>query len=585
MRRSSSVISSARARQRRATDASAAVRLFTDRAADAGAETAWDGAQWTAVGEICRRVDGIPLAIELAAARVPSMSPADVASHLDERFRLLTGKRRGRVERHQTLRATVEWSYQLLDNDERAVFDGLGVFAGSFAAPAAAVVAGGDDLDTWEVTDALSSLVAKSMLGAETGPDATSRYAINETLRQYARERLDDAGEIDRLRRAHAQYYASWAHDAGDGFTGSDDVLWVGRLRAELDNVRAAVGWALDRDLPQEQELALRILAPLATVGRSSGDTSLEVLGAQAVRTAEASRPELRAPVLVLAGYHHWNQGRGERAQSLAEAAMCDGVVGGTLNPFEAHEAGVIFEMAAGNHARALEILDEARATLDTIDNLFAQTYFLASMATFVAMAGRIEQARTDAERALELARRIQNRHLLLTAYASSAWAHQRDDPAAALAASEQFLHIYREMGADPRSAGSVLALAGGLRARLRDDTGALEILAQAVILDRDLGARPQLAAAFDWALSPLLRTGRPDVAATLLGALTTGALAEVGNFPGVHSARVRTLERVRSTLGEAKTDELASRGAAMTYDELVEYALHQLDRPDTKRH
>ena len=565
--------------------ASAAVRLFTDRAADAGAETAWDGVQWAAVGEICRRVDGIPLAIELAAARVPSMSPADVASHLDERFRLLTGKRRGRMERHQTLRATVEWSYQLLDDDERAVFDRLGVFAGSFATPAAVAVVGGVDLDTWEVSEALSSLVAKSMLGAETGPDATSRYAMNETLRQYARERLDDVDEIDRWRRAHAQYYASWAHDAGYGLTGPDDVLWMARLRAEVDNIRAAVAWALDRDLPQEQELALRILAPLETVGRATGDATVEQLAAQAVRAAEASRPELRAPVLTLAGYHHWNQGRGEHARSLAQAAMRDGIVAETLNPFEAHEAGVIFEMAAGNHARALEILDEARAALDTVDNLFAQTLFLGSMATFAAMAGRIEHARADAECALELARRLQNRYLLLIAYHSAAWAHERDDPAAALAASEQFLHFHEEFDADPRSAGSLLALAGGLRARLRDDTGALEILGEAVVLDRDQGTRPQLAAAFDWALSPLLRTGQPDVAATFLGALTNGALAGVGNFPGVDAARARTLERVRSTLGEAKTDELASRGAAMTYDDLVDYALHQLDRPDTKRH
>ncbi len=172
---------------------SAAVRLFTDRAVDAGAETAWDTLQLAAVGEICRRVDGIPLAIELAAARTASMSPADVATHLDERFRLLTGKRRGRVERHQTLRATVEWSYQLLDDDDRLVFDRLGVFAGTFDAPAAVAVAGGDDLDGWEITEALSSLVAKSMLVPETGADGTTRYGMLETLRQFARERLDDA--------------------------------------------------------------------------------------------------------------------------------------------------------------------------------------------------------------------------------------------------------------------------------------------------------------------------------------------------------------------------------------------------------
>ena len=121
---------------------SAAVQLFADRAVDAGADTAWDDRQWTAVGEICRRVDGIPLAIELAAARTTSMSPADVAAHLDERFRLLTGKRRGRLERHQTLRATVDWSYQLLDDDVRLVFDRLGVFAGTFDAAAAIAVAG-----------------------------------------------------------------------------------------------------------------------------------------------------------------------------------------------------------------------------------------------------------------------------------------------------------------------------------------------------------------------------------------------------------------------------------------------------------
>jgi predicted ATPase len=140
---------------------STAVRLFTDRAMDAGADTAWDTLQLAAVGEICRRVDGIPLAIELAAARTASMSPADVAAHLDERFRLLTGKRRGRVERHQTLRATVEWSYQLLDDQERLVFDRLGVFAGTFDVPAAVSGAGGGDRDGWEISDARASLVAQ----------------------------------------------------------------------------------------------------------------------------------------------------------------------------------------------------------------------------------------------------------------------------------------------------------------------------------------------------------------------------------------------------------------------------------------
>jgi tetratricopeptide (TPR) repeat protein len=285
-----------------------------------------------------------------------------------------------------------------------------------------------------------------------------------------------------------------------------------------------------------------------------------------------------------LAGYYHWNQGRGEKARSLAEEAMRDGIVAGTLNPLEPHGAAVVFEMAAGNHARALEIVEQIHAALNTIDDPFVESYARSGIASFQAMAGRTDQARADADRALELARRIQNQFLLLSSYHATAWAYQRDDPGTALAASEEFLRIYRATDIDPRSAGSLLALAGGLRARLGDDTGALDHLHEAVLLDRDQGTRPQLAGALDWALSPLLRTGQPDVAATLLGALTRGVLAQVSNFPGVNAARTRTLERLRGALGDAKTDELVSRGEAMSYDELVDYALHHLDRPDGNR-
>jgi predicted ATPase len=562
---------------------SAAVRLFTDRCTDVGTEPEWDEQQWAAVGEICRRVDGIPLAIELAAARTTSMSPLDIAAHLDERFRLLTGKRRGRVERHQTLRATVEWSYQLLDNDERVIFDRLGVFAGSFDAPAAVSVAGGDDLDSWAVTDALSSLVAKSMLGAETGPDGTSRYAMNETLRQFSRERLDQSDDTDRYRRALAEYYANWTRDAGYGLTGPDDVLWMTRLRVELDNVRAAIGWSLDRNDPDEQELALSILAFLVEV-RFGRDMGLSGLAVQAVPTAEVARPELRAPVMAIAAYHEWNQGRVDYARSLAHAAIRDGIIATTVNPFAPHQAAVVVEMAAGNQTRALELAEHARGAIDTIDNAYARSYFLATIAMFEAMAGRIDDARADAEPAAELGRRSGNRSLLAAGYHATAWALKRDDPAAALAAAEQYIDLYRQFDVTAYAVSTVTALAGGLRARLGDDPGALELLREAVLVGRDQGTRPQLAAVLDWALSPLNRTGQPDVVATFIGALTDGALAEVGNFPGVEGARARTLERVRADLGDDKTDELVARGTAMSYDELVEYAIHHLGQPQTNR-
>jgi predicted ATPase/class 3 adenylate cyclase len=555
---------------------SAAVRLFVDRAVDAGAEIEWDDNQWPAVGEICRRVDGIPLAIELAAARATAMSPADIAAHLDERFRLLTGKRRGRVERHQTLRATVEWSYQLLSDHERLVFDRFGVFAGTFDAPAAVAVGTGDDLDGWEVTDALSSLVAKSMLVPETGPDGTTRYGMLETLRQFARERLDETGDTDRWRRASAVHYATSSRETGHGIIGPDHVVWVRRLRADLDNVRAAVGWALERDDPDDQRLALRILAWLEEAGGGYPDMGLGALAAQAVSAAETAPPDLRAPVLTRAAYHEWYQGRTARARMLVQDARRDGIIETTTSPFAPYMGAVAFDMASGD-PHALDNANDVRAALDSIDNPYARAGFLGPIATFEAMAGLYEQARTDAERGLELARGTRNVAVIGSALQGTAWALQRDDPAAALAAAEEFLDLYREFKIRPVDASSVLGLAGGLRARLGDDIGALELLHQAVASARDQGVRPQFVAALDWSLTPLIRTGRPDVAAAFLGALTRGSLAGVGNFPGVGDARARSLERVRNQLGD-ETETHMGRGAAMSYDELADYATRQLD-------
>jgi predicted ATPase len=557
---------------------SAAVRLFADRAADAGSDTGWDQRQWAAVGEICRRVDGIPLALELAAAPTTSMSPADVAARLDERFRLLTGKRRGRVERHQTLRATVEWSYQLLDDDESVVFDRLGVFSGTFDAPAALAVAGGDDLDNWTVTEAISSLVAKSMLVPETGPDGATRYGMLETLRQFARERLDEYGDTDRCRRAHAEHYVALSGEIARGLIGSDHVLWAGRLREDLDNIRAAVAWALDREDSEEQGLALRILASLEETVRVYLDMGLGGLAIEAVRAVKTSPPEVRTPVLTFAAYHEWSRGRTERARALIRDALRDGMVRTTLNPLTPYAGLVGFEMAAGNHAEALNIANDARSQLDTLDNPYSRASFLSGIATFEAMAGQFDQARADAEEALTFARRSHNVALITGCLHATAWALQRDDPVAALAAAEEFIELYRTFDLGNTATSAVFALAGGLRGRLGDDTGALELTLEGATIARDQGTHPQLAAALDWSLSPLLRTGRADVAATLLGALNDGPLAGVGNFPGVAAYRSSYLERARTLLGDQTLNHVA-RGAAMSYDELTEYAISNLAR------
>ena len=173
-----------------AAAASDAVCLFVQRAAAARRDFALTAANVAAVGEVCRRLDGIPLAIELAAARVAALRPAEIAGLLDERFRLLTGGRADAAARQQTLQATVEWSYALLGQAERRVFDCLGVFPGSFDAAAAADIAAADGLQRWDILDSLTSLVGKSLVAEEDGPGQTSRYRLLETMRAYARQHL-----------------------------------------------------------------------------------------------------------------------------------------------------------------------------------------------------------------------------------------------------------------------------------------------------------------------------------------------------------------------------------------------------------
>ena len=209
----------------------AAVRMFDDRARDAGATATWTDEQWVAIAEICRRVDGIPLAIELAAARVEAMSPMEIA---DASRRALPHPHRQasrEVERQQTLRATVDWSYQLLSPDERTVFNRLGIFVGSFDAEAASAVASDAAIDAWQVREAVASLVAKSMLVTEVGPVGTTRYSMLETLRVFARDQLDQIDDADVWRRRHPVYVASFAEAFAVGAQGSDDLAWSARLK------------------------------------------------------------------------------------------------------------------------------------------------------------------------------------------------------------------------------------------------------------------------------------------------------------------------------------------------------------------
>jgi predicted ATPase/DNA-binding SARP family transcriptional activator len=220
-----------------------AVRLFVERASAVDPEFGSSDDTGAAIADICRRLDGVPLAIELAAARVRTLSVTEIADRLRDRFRLLVGRDPTAPDRHQTLRAAVDWSYEALSPTEQELFARVSVFAGGFSLDTAAAVCspGRDDAD---VFDGLADLVDKSLVLADRS-GTTTRYRLLETLRQYGAERLADAGEETAVRDRHLAWVRSLAEDADVGLEGGNQSSWLQRLDAEEDNVRVALDWAV----------------------------------------------------------------------------------------------------------------------------------------------------------------------------------------------------------------------------------------------------------------------------------------------------------------------------------------------------
>lgn len=220
-----------------------AVRLFVERARAAEAHFAPDRRRMAMIAAICRRLDGIPLAIELAATRAAALGVEELATRLDDRLGLLTGGRRTALPRHQTLRATLDWSYELLAEPERVLLRRLSVFAGAFSLRAAGAVAANPEIAPSQVVDGLSSLVAKSLVTADAG-GGVRRYRLLDTTRAYAFEKLTESGERDTLARRHAEYYREVFERAEAEWNTRPAAEWLADYGPRIDNLRAALDWA-----------------------------------------------------------------------------------------------------------------------------------------------------------------------------------------------------------------------------------------------------------------------------------------------------------------------------------------------------
>jgi predicted ATPase/class 3 adenylate cyclase len=257
-----------------------ACRLFTERALAERSDLLLDTEQTDAIGELCRRLDGLPLALELAASRVRAFTPVELVANLAERFRMLVGGRRSRMERHQTMRGTLDWSYELCTGAEQTIFDRLSVFPAGFDMDGARAVAGGHGASDFDVIDVVPQLVDRSLLQRATTPDGTSRYRMLETMRAYGREHLQHQDIADRTRSTHAHYMAATVGPLTLRTLGPDERQVGKRLRDYLADSLVALDWSIDHE---EWEIAMRVI-PLF------GDLTERVANEMTARLHRAAR-------------------------------------------------------------------------------------------------------------------------------------------------------------------------------------------------------------------------------------------------------------------------------------------------------
>ena len=302
----------------RAIEASESVRLFVDRARQVVPDFALTPESTLVVAEICRRLDGIPLAIEFAAARVELLSVEQIRAKLDDRFRLLTGGSRA-LPRHQTLQATIQWSYDHLGEDEQHLFRMLAVFAGGWTLAGASAVEQ-EGADEFEVLDLLGNLVRKSLIYVRRDGPQEPRYHMLETVRQYAQMRLDESGEADAARTRHLDFYLRFVDEVGVKLVGPEQGECLRRLDLDLDNLLAAHDWCNRATDGANKGLRLLKELPLYWGDRGMLDLGLKLFR-EALARPDADLP-LRARMLAAAGSLAFRQGLYDDAHALAEESL-----------------------------------------------------------------------------------------------------------------------------------------------------------------------------------------------------------------------------------------------------------------------
>jgi predicted ATPase/class 3 adenylate cyclase len=549
-----------------------AVRLFIDRATAVQPTFSVSDSNAPDVAEICHRLDGIPLAIELAAVRVRALPVEQIASRLDDRFRLLTGGSRTALPRQQTLRALIDWSHDLLSAPERILLRRLSVFAGGWALEAAEAVCRGDEIEAWEVLDLLTALVDKSLVLYEE-PDTgeagggEARYRFLETVRQYSRERLLEAREVEAVRGRHLDFFLRLAEEAEPKLQGPEQVECLERLERELDNLRAALEWSEAAE--GGTEAALRLVAATRwfwylRYHRREGLQWLEQALARSTSEVTAVRAKALHEAALLSGPSGEPPEKGEAfyQESLAIYQKLGDQKGLALLP--RGEEGVALAREVGDKAiLAQQLLWMSLALRDQLDWK------------------RMEAA---AEESLALSQELGNTIHIAAGYRQlGRVAMHRGDYSRARACFSEDLTRTRLLG-DVEGVAIALGNLADVAIQEEDYPRAQALCAERLALARKMGHQWHTVHTLERLVMVALAQQQAERAVRLFGAVQA-CRDSTGDAFGVQAWRVATgsphvdeqsIAPARAILGEDAFEAVLQEGRAMSVEQAIAYALEE---------
>jgi predicted ATPase/class 3 adenylate cyclase len=549
------------------------VKLLVDRATAAWPDFKLTGSNADAVAHICRRLDGIPLAIELAASRVRALSVEEIAARLDDRFRLLTGGSRTALPRQQTLKALLDWSYSLLSEKEQVFLRRLSVFAGGWTLEAVEAICSDEIIARGEVLDLLTHLVDKSLVLFEER-NGQPRYRTLETVRQYSQDRLLESGEAEIVRRRHRDCYLELAEWMEPELWSSVQEVWLDQLETEHDNLRAAMEWSL---VDHEAEKAVRLAGALWWFWYVRGYWSegRDWLS-QVLEKSESTSTFSRAKALQGAGVLSWRQGDYEQAKALCEAGL-------TLFRELGDTKGVAFSLNTlglvardqGHYKRALELLEESLS-------LFREAEDKHGIALSLYVLGRVAWRQKEYRRAgvlcqesLALSQELGYKRGMaysLDILGRVAWDQGNDRQAQQLC--EESLMLFRELGEKQGIAHSLRRL--GLIARHQGDFQRATALSRdGLSLFWELGEKLGIAECLEELACVNVAQGSWKRAAHFFGAAQALRQAIGAPLPpDERSLCAREIAVTRTQLGEDLFSAAWAHGWSMALDQTVQYAL-----------